>query len=260
MNKTEVLKEKIADADLVLVGIGEEFNENFAKIGSYPKLVKVLDAVDKDEKLAWLIPYLEQMYLAQYQNQELKEAYEKLGALVADKNSFMITTCIDGRINDTGHASEKIVAPCGGYRKLQCSEKCCTQLWDADELMKEIRDTVEAEGDYTKLIQPVCEHCGKPLVFNNIMAENYVEEGYLEQWEKYTKWLQMTLNKKLCIIELGAGMHLPGIMRWPFEKIAFYNKKASFFRINQTVYQLPEDVGEKGISIEGNAVSFLRSL
>ncbi|MBE5877008.1 MAG: hypothetical protein E7290_09015 [Lachnospiraceae bacterium] len=260
MSKTESLKEKIADADLVLVGIGEEFNEDFAKIGEYPKLVKALDAVDKDEKLAWLVPYLEQMYLTQYHNQELAKAYEKLGTLLTDKNAFVITTCIDGRIDDAGLAPEKMVAPCGGYRKLQCSEKCCTQLWDTDELMKEIQDTVEAQEDLTKLTQPACEHCGKPLVFNNIMAENYVEEGYLEQWEKYTKWLQLTLNKKLCIIELGAGMHLPGIMRWPFEKIAFYNKKASFFRINQTVYQLPEDVGEKGISIEGNAVEFLRNL
>ena len=260
MDKTQLLKEKIAEADLVLVCVGEEFNENFAKIGDYPKLVRALEAIDQDEALTWMIPYLEQMYLAQYHNQELAEAYEKLGALLHDKNVFLITTCIDGRIGGTGITPEKIVSPCGGYRKLQCSDKCCTQLWDAEEVMKEIKETVAAEGNLNELAQPVCEHCGKPLVFNNIMAENYVEEGYLEQWEKYTKWLQLTLNKKLCIIELGAGMQLPGIMRWPFEKIAFYNQKASFFRINQTVYQLPEDVGEKGISIEGNAVEFLRGL
>ncbi|MBQ7944692.1 MAG: hypothetical protein IJ326_11605 [Lachnospiraceae bacterium] len=260
MSKTEILKEKIADADLVLIGVGEEFNENFSKIGDYPKLVRALEVVEKNPQLSWLVPYLEQMYLAQYENQELLEAYEKLGALVQDKNYFLITTCIDGRIYHAGMNNEKMVSPCGGYRKLQCSAKCCTQLWDADEVMQDIQAWIEEERDLTALQQPVCEHCGKPLVFNNIMAENYVEEGYLEQWEKYTKWLQLTLNKKLCIIELGVGMNMPGIMRWPFEKIAFYNQKASFFRINQALYQLPEDVGEKGISIEGNAKEFLRNL
>lgn len=260
MNKTEVLREKIAEADLVLVGIGEEFNEDFAKIGDYPSLVKALDIVDQNADMAWLIPYLEKLYIEAQEQEKVANAYEKLGLLLKDKNYFVITTGIDGRIYQAGIEPEKIVSPCGGYRKLQCSDKCCTQLWDADEMMQEIRETVDACGDVTKLSQPICECCGKPLVFNNIMAEKYVEEGYLEQWEKYTKWLQLTLNKKLCIVELGAGMQLPGVMRWPFEKIAFYNKKASFFRINQTVYQLPEDVGEKGISIEGNAKDFLNSL
>ncbi len=260
MSKTQILKEKIADADLVLIGVGEEFNEDFSKIGEYPKLVRALETVEKNPQLSWLVPYLEQMYLVQYENRDLKEAYEKLGALVQDKNSFLITTCIDARSCYTGMDAEKMVAPCGGYQKLQCSVKCCTELWNVEDVVKDIKAAIEEERELTDLQQPVCKHCGQPLVFNNIMAENYVEEGYLEQWEKYTKWLQLTLNKKLCIIELGVGLNMPGIMRWPFEKIAFYNKKASFFRINQTVYQLPEDVGEKGISIGGNAKEFLRNL
>lgn len=260
MNKTDVLREKIAEADLVLVGIGEEFNEDFGKISEFPKLVKALETVDQAGNMTWLVPYLEKMYIDAKTEQKLMKAYEKLGELLKDKNFFVITTCIDGRIYKSDITPEKIVAPCGGYRKLQCSDKCCTQLWDAEEVMQEMKEAVEAEKDVTKLTQPTCECCGKPLVFNNIMAENYVEEGYFEQWEKYTKWLQLTLNKKLCIVELGAGMQLPGVMRWPFEKIAFYNKKASFFRINQTVFHLPEDVGEKGISIEGNAKEFLANL
>ena len=79
----------------------------------------------------------------------------------------------------------------------------------------------------------------------------------MTQWEKYTKWLQLTLNRKLCVIELGVGMNIPNVIRWPFEKIAFFNKKASFFRINETLYQLTEEIGEKGTSINMNAREFL---
>ena len=84
-----------------------------------------------------------------------------------------------------------------------------------------------------------------------------MEEGYQKQWEKYTKWLQGTLNKKLCILELGVELNLPSIIRWPFEKVAFYNQKASFFRVNESLYQMTENLSDKGVSIAKNAVDFL---
>ena len=36
MDKTQILKDKIQDADFVLIGIGEEFNEKFEEIESEP--------------------------------------------------------------------------------------------------------------------------------------------------------------------------------------------------------------------------------
>ena len=63
MDKTQILKEKIADAELVLIGIGEEFNENFSKIGQYPHLLKGLEEIDFDESIAWAVPFLEKIYL-----------------------------------------------------------------------------------------------------------------------------------------------------------------------------------------------------
>ena len=55
-------------------------------------------------------------------------------------------------------------------------------------------------------------------------------------------------------------MNLPNIIRWPFEKVAFYNQKAKFFRINETLFQLTQEIAEKGESIEMNAVDFLANL
>ena len=65
MNKTQILKEKIADAELVLIGIGEEFNESFSRINQYPRLLKGLDEIDSDESIAWAVPFLEKVYLEQ---------------------------------------------------------------------------------------------------------------------------------------------------------------------------------------------------
>lgn len=256
MDKAQQLREKIQDADLVLVGIGEEFNEQYRDIGKFEELVEGLKVIDEHENLSWMIPFLEKAYLEQQSESQTLKAYQNLYDIIKDKNYFIVTTCIDGTVRKAGFDETKIVEPCGGYKKLQCSEKCHSELYDSDEYVTVIRQGIQ-NGTLQQIEQPCCPKCGKPLVFNNIMSGAYVEEGYLSQWEIYTKWLQRTLNKKLCMIELGVGMSVPSVIRWPFEKIAFYNKKASFFRINETLYQMTEEIGDKGVSIEGNAQEFL---
>ena len=44
--KQKILEDSIADADMVLVGIGEEFNESFGDIGNFPHLMSALEEVD----------------------------------------------------------------------------------------------------------------------------------------------------------------------------------------------------------------------
>lgn len=254
------LLEKINDADYVLIGIGEEFNENFESIESFPNIVKALDEVDKaNGKLDWLVPFLEKCYIDEKQQDDKIQALQKLFELVKDKNYFVMTTCIDESVKKAGFDVEKIVEPCGNYSKLQCIDNCSDEIYDSDEYIANVKSAIES-GKLVLLSAPVCDKCGKELVFNNIIAEKYSEKGYMPQWEKYTKWLQKTLNRKLCIIELGVGMNLPNVIRWPFEKIAFFNNKASFFRINETVYQLTDEIGEKGISINKNAKDFMKEI
>lgn len=86
----------------------------------------------------------------------------------------------------------------------------------------------------------VCPTCGAPLNFHTIANPDYLENGYLPQWEHYKKWLTATLNKKLCILELGVDFTFPQVIRFPFEKTAFYNKKAVFVRVNSRFPQLEQ--------------------
>ena len=105
-----------------------------------------------------------------------------------------------------------------------------------------------------------CPECGAPLVLNNIYAENYNENGYLDQWNLYRKWLQRTLNHRLLILELGVGMRFPTVIRWPFEKTAFFNQKAYFYRVNENLYQLTKELSGKGYGISKDAVAWLAQL
>ena len=268
MDRTEVLEkqalmeQKVQEADVLLVGIGEEWNEDFAEIDKYPMLTAILQEMEMDSSLEWLIPFLEQLYIQEHIERKREgtriQAYQKLYQLIKDKNYFIVTTCIDSIVGQIGFDKEKIVEPCGSYHRLQCSQGCCAQLYPSDTFSRQLRETLENQESVLALQIPLCPECGMPLAFNNILrAQYYVQDGYQTQWELYTKWLQLTLNKKLCILELGVGMELPNIIRWPFEKIAYYNRKADFFRVHGTLYQLTEELGGKGKGsvTEGIAVS-----
>ncbi len=230
------LKTLINDADVVLVGVGEAFQEDFSQI-----------KVNQDEQNTVFEEYARMEYLDNHVSDEVDNAYRVLKVLLENKDYFVVTLCDDDRIYGSGLNKEKIVAPCGSYHRLQCEDVCTNDIYPANEYSEEIR----------KKKIPACPHCGKGLVMNRIGALKYSEEGYLAQWDSYTKWLQNTLNKKTLILELGVGMKYPSVIRWPVEKIAFINKKAQLVRVNSSLYQLPEAMKEKGIALQKNPVTFL---
>lgn len=232
------LKKMMKEADMVLVGIGEVFQEDFHDV-----------IVEKDKEKTIFEEYAKKKYLDTCQKNEIDEAYEKLSELLQDKNYFIVTLSNDDKIYKSSLRKDRIVAPCGTYHALQCEEVCTEDIYPIEEY--------ENELEQGKI--PVCPHCGKPLVMNHLGCKKYSEEGYLKQWSIYTKWLQGTLNRKVCILELGAGMRYPSVIRWPFEKVTFLNQKASLIRVHQHLYQLTEEIGNRGISVEEDPIDFLRN-
>lgn len=84
--------------------------------------------------------------------------------------------------------------------------------------------------------------------------------GDSNRWEEYMQWLSRTLNHNLLIIELGVSLSSPGIIRFPFEKTCFYNNKAKMIRVNTSIYQIPEEISDKGIGIKSLCSEFLLEL
>lgn len=217
MNKE--IEQKIKDADLVLVGIGAEF-----EVKKY--------CVDE----------------------RAREALYKLSEILMGKNYFLLTTCTNDVLGNIGFKEDRMVAPCGTLKKKQC--ECCEN--SISELtVEDIKLLEEAIRHAEKPVLTACATCGKPMVLNNIYANNYDENGYLENWSIYKKWLQGTINKKVCILELGVDLTFPSVIRWPFEKVAFYNQKAEFIRVNERLFHMSEELKDKGISIAKNSIDWL---
>lgn len=243
-NIMEYIAAKIKEADMVLVGIGEELDQ-IRKIKKKDDYVQLCNQTESKRLLPFFISLL-----IEEVTEERKNAYQNLFSILEGKNYFLVTTCQDGIIRHGGFDSGRIVEPCGGYSMLQCSGGCGTDLYPVPkEFISRIRKLLDGEKEEKELVPPICPNCGRDLVFNNVDAEKYNEEGYLNHWQTYKKWLQGTVNKNLCILELGVGMNYPSVIRWPFEKIAFYNQKAELFRVHSRLYQISEEIKDRGYGL-----------
>lgn len=176
-------------------------------------------------------------------NPEVMKAYESLYQIIKEKDYFIVTTNTDGVIFDSSLDGERIVAPCGNVNWKQCERACTKDIWEAFEV---------PEG--------VCPHCGAPMIGNTVEAETYIEEGYLPRWEGYTKWLTTTLNRKLVVLELGENFKRPTVIRWPFEKTVFFNRKSYLYRVNEAFSQISEEIKERASGIAENSVDWIGRL
>ncbi|MCM1049900.1 MAG: hypothetical protein NC433_15910 [Clostridiales bacterium] len=254
---SEMLK-KVEEAELVLVGIGEEFQYNWDIFLQNERYMEIEKEIEEREEYKWIVPFLYKMALEEYNDDNLANSYLTLKEILAERNYFIISTVIDDYVYKFGLKEERIVTPCGSFRKMQCDNNCNGQLMEFDNITYEkVKAYYDKKLSLEELHKPICVHCGQQLKFNQIGAAKYAEEGYLKQWDTYMKWLQGTVNKKVCVIELGVGMQFPSIIRWPFERIIYYNRKASLFRIHSSLYQMEEKIRDRGRGIKENPINFL---
>ncbi len=174
---------------------------------------------------------------------DIYRAYDILGRLLKEKDYFIVTTNTDAAIYDSSLDGERIVAPCGNETWRQCSKACTKDIWEPGEIPDDI-----------------CPHCKAPLTGNTREAETYIEEGYLPQWQKYTRWLTMTINRELLVLELGEGFQTPTVIRWPFEKTVYFNRKAHMYRVHESLSQVTQEIGERAWAVAENSVEWVGKL
>ncbi len=258
--KNEEILEKLRQADMVLVGLGEDFDgiEILGQDEGYLLGCQKL----RDAGLHWLLPAWNEFCLKKTGDRSLDRAFEKLADILQGKNHFVVSVSTNSRAGTVG----RVVMPCGSTLEKQCAAGCKGTLSkmtdrDKDRLEHFLEELYAGQLiEEASFLEGNCPVCGGSLVLHNVYAENYNEEGYLEQWKLYTKWLQGTLHHSLLVLELGVGMRFPSVIRWPFEKVAFFNQKAFFCRIHEKLYQLTKELSEKGCGISKNAIDWLEEL
>lgn len=249
----EWILEKLQKSDMLLIGIGEEFEER-SLFKAQPEYERGLAYLQQTERLD-LLPLLAEGILSG-RSRALK-ALQKLYGIVADKNYFVISTCQTDLALRAGFPQSRVVAPCGTLKKKQCVRGCEQSLTEVGQAeLADLYREILAE-DLAPDVLGTCPFCHGRMSINNIFLEKYLESGYMEGWGRYTKWLQGTLNRSVCILELGVGLDYPSVIRFPFERMGTYNQKAFFIRINEKLHYLTKELHERGKSMAKNSIDLL---
>lgn len=254
----EEMEQRLKDAELVLVGLGEAFQYDWNVLVQDARYQEIECEIGGDDQYIWIIPFLQKMVLQKVRDKRWDTAYAVLGDLLKDRNYFIVSLCMDDYVYGAGLDERRIVTPCGGFRQMQCNKNCSHKLSGIpQESFDAVVQYYQKKLPLEELQEPVCGVCGDKLRFNQLGVERYAEEGYLDRWSEYTRWLQGTVNRKLCVLELGVGLEYPTVIRFPFEKIVFYNQKAFLYRIHPSLYQLGEEIAGRGLGVKENPVDFL---
>lgn len=263
--KNEVM-EAVRAADMVLVGLGEEFDciNRIRMEKGFEEGRKQLLQSDN----SFLVPLWQRIYLEE-KSISIRKPLENLLMLLEGKNYFVVSVSSNNEIAKMSWREERLVMPCGCDLYGQCSNGCEKHLTPLnDEIHVQMQrhltgwkdELISGRTEQLPEVHYLCSACKGKISLNNIYNKQYDENGYLAAWQLYKKWLQGTVNRKLVVLELGVGMKFPTVIRFPFEKVAFFNEKAKFYRIHQNLYHLTEELSGKGAGIADNAIDWLENL
>jgi NAD-dependent SIR2 family protein deacetylase len=182
------------------------------------------------------------------------ELYKKLLKIVEEKDFFVVTSNCDRQLMRTGFPMSRVFEAQGSYDRLRCTARCTRETWEIKPYLDKLLPLIDSEtfmiSDESAI--PYCPYCGAPL-YTAFRAF----EGYKNEERRYYDWIESTIGKTLCIIELGVGFNTPGVIRRPFEQLARAHENAHLFRINKEYKEWPGHGGHPMVpeELKGRATS-----
>jgi NAD-dependent SIR2 family protein deacetylase len=187
--------------------------------------------------------------------------YLHLSRLVAAKPHFVITTNVDAQFAKAGFLSGGLFTPQGDYGKFQCAVPCSDTLYDNGDLVQNLITNMD---DTSVLVRdsdiPRCPKCGDYLERNLRRDQHFVETPYMERQSAYQEFLNRSTGGILLLLELGVGFNTPGIIRWPFERLASHHPHASLLRVNVDDARVPSEIETRSIGFREDAAQVIRDL
>ena len=176
--------------------------------------------------------------------------YRELHELVKDKETFVITTNVDGQFAKAGFDEASLFEVQGNYGEFQCSLPCQQEVFPNQELVVAM---LQASQDFkiSSSLIPHCPRCQSPLTTHLRVDGAFVEtQKWHEQEAAYLKFLQEHAEEKLVFLELGVGYNTPTIIKFPFERLNAALPQASLIRVNledgekEGIITIQEDIKE----------------
>lgn len=254
-----ILNNIIEDAEAVIItagaGMGVDSglpdfrgNEGFWK--AYPPIAKLgyefaemanPSLFESNPKLAWGF-YGHRLKL--YRDTIPHDGFKMLFELVKKKNNnyFVFTSNVDGQFQKAGFDEEKIYEVHGSIHHLQCTQPCTQSIWENNiGNIKIDIDTLEAQS------LPKCKMCDSLSRPNILMFGDwsFIGKRSDKQASRFHNWTMKNKNKKIVIIEIGAGSAVPTIRSFG-DRFSKTEENTTLIRINPREYDV---LDEKNIGI-----------
>ena len=173
-----------------------------------------------------------------YQAAVPHSGFYALLSMLKNKNSFYMTSNIDGQAIKAGFDQNKLYQTHGSLHHLQCLKKCQNSkiipFSNGYDALKLNEKTLRI-SDFSKI--PRCRACGgltRPNVsFFSDTNETFDDERIQKQKDKFMKWLQPFVDdrkEQLLIIEIGCGKSVHSL-RWEAQYLSESNN-VTLIRIN----------------------------
>ena len=290
-DELDALRQKLAEADAVLIGAGaglsaaagfaysgERFRRYFGDFAAQYHFADMYAGGfypygSLEEYWAYWSRYI---WINRYMDAP-KPVYNRLCDLVKDKDYFVLTTNVDHCFQKAGFDKARLFYTQGDYGLWQCSVPCHNETYDNEAT---VRKMVEAQGfafaengdlyvpDGIKLkmkvpseLIPYCQHCHKPMSMNLRADATFVEDaGWHAAARRYEAFLRQCRGKKVLYWELGVGMNTPGIIKYNFWQRVWQDRRAFYACVNLDEAYCPPELAARSACIKGDIGAVLEQL
>lgn len=189
-----------------------------------------------------------------------KPVYDRLFALVKDKNYFVITTNVDHCFRKAGFDKQRLFYTQGDYGLFQCSVPCHAKTYDNEELVRQMVKEQRKMKIPSELV-PKCPVCGKPMTMNLRADDKFVEDdGWHLACKRYERFIKACKGKNVLFLELGVGMNTPAIIKYPFLRLTAQNKNAHYVCANLDMAFAPDEISDRSLCFSADIGLLTESL
>jgi len=263
--------EMIKEADYVLVGAGagmstaagvqyggKFFEDNFSEFqevyGKEPYMTDMYSAgfyPFPDSEARW--GYFSKMALLAGADLDVTPLHKTLLDSFKGKKVFVLTTNVDNQFEKAGLPTKQIFATQGSYCLIQCKKGCHPKTYNAVSLFRDMDKARKNCRIPTEMV-PKCPVCGGEMAMNLRSDDSFVEdEAWHDAERAFGDFLSEAIDKKLVLVEVGAGFNTPTIIRFPFERLVRQHENVKLIRlnINDNVI-VPQSFGLRAVGIQAD--------
>ena len=287
----DALRQKLAEADAVLIGAGaglsaaagfaysgERFRRYFGDFAAQYHFADMYAGGfypygSLEEYWAYWSRYI---WINRYMDAP-KPVYSRLYDLVKDKDYFVLTTNVDHCFQKAGFDKARLFYTQGDYGLFQCSEPCHPDTYDNRDAVRAMLEAqgwhIGADGALTLpegtvprrripgALVPRCPRCGRPMSMNLRADATFVEDaGWHAAARRYEAFLRQCRGKKVLYWELGVGMNTPGIIKYNFWQRVWKDRRAFYACINLDEAYCPPELAARSACIKGDIGAVLEQL